>query len=216
VAERLPLGIPGVSRRQGDFAFAAVVAFYDVDGKLVSAPHLCVIGAGAPPQHLRAVEEFLHGRELDAECSAQTVAHPHATLRAAGRRLRQHRLSLQPRRRAHRARPAVGGGMSAARPIGFRVNGRAVEVTVEPRLYLANCMRMHLDLTGPHLGCEHGVCGTSRGSRSAPLPGAGGAGARRRDRNGLQARRAARSWRRCGSLSAGTTRFNAASARRET
>ena len=41
----------------------------------------------------------------------------------------------------------------------FEVNGRDVEVVVEPRLTLADCLRHHLRLTGTHVGCEHGVCG---------------------------------------------------------
>ena len=41
----------------------------------------------------------------------------------------------------------------------FKVNGRQVEVEVEPRLTLADCLRHHLRLTGTHVGCEHGVCG---------------------------------------------------------
>src|SRR6201990_118161 len=43
--------------------------------------------------------------------------------------------------------------------VRFRVNGREVEVEVEPRLTLADCLRHELKLTGTHLGCEHGVCG---------------------------------------------------------
>jgi aerobic-type carbon monoxide dehydrogenase small subunit (CoxS/CutS family) len=45
------------------------------------------------------------------------------------------------------------------RSVRFEVNGRAVEVEVEPRLTLADCLRQELRLTGTHLGCEHGVCG---------------------------------------------------------
>jgi aerobic-type carbon monoxide dehydrogenase small subunit (CoxS/CutS family) len=41
----------------------------------------------------------------------------------------------------------------------FKVNGKPVEVEVEPRLTLADCLRHHLRLTGTHVGCEHGVCG---------------------------------------------------------
>jgi carbon-monoxide dehydrogenase small subunit len=44
-------------------------------------------------------------------------------------------------------------------PVRFEVNGRAVEVEVEPRLTLADCLRDALRLTGTHVGCEHGVCG---------------------------------------------------------
>jgi carbon-monoxide dehydrogenase small subunit len=43
--------------------------------------------------------------------------------------------------------------------VRFRVNGQEVEVEVEPRLTLADCLRHHLRLTGTHVGCEHGVCG---------------------------------------------------------
>jgi carbon-monoxide dehydrogenase small subunit len=39
------------------------------------------------------------------------------------------------------------------------VNGRAIRAEVEPRIHLADFLRDHLDHTGTHLGCEHGVCG---------------------------------------------------------
>lgn len=44
-------------------------------------------------------------------------------------------------------------------PVGFTVNGKPVEVNVEPRTSLADCLRHVLRLTGTHVGCEHGVCG---------------------------------------------------------
>jgi carbon-monoxide dehydrogenase small subunit len=43
--------------------------------------------------------------------------------------------------------------------IGLTVNARPVEASVEPRTHLADFLRDGLDLTGTHLGCEHGVCG---------------------------------------------------------
>jgi carbon-monoxide dehydrogenase small subunit len=43
--------------------------------------------------------------------------------------------------------------------IGLTVNARAVKVVVEPRTHLADFLRENLNLTGTHLGCEHGVCG---------------------------------------------------------
>ena len=43
--------------------------------------------------------------------------------------------------------------------IGLTVNARAVKAVVEPRTHLADFLRDHLNLTGTHLGCEHGVCG---------------------------------------------------------
>ena len=39
------------------------------------------------------------------------------------------------------------------------VNGKAVEGVVEPRMTLVDFLRERLDLTGSHVGCEHGVCG---------------------------------------------------------
>jgi len=43
--------------------------------------------------------------------------------------------------------------------ISVEVNGRAHRATVEPRLTLADFLRERCQLTGTHLGCEHGVCG---------------------------------------------------------
>ena len=45
------------------------------------------------------------------------------------------------------------------RAIRVVVNGRVHERTVEVRKTLADFLRDDLDLTGTHLGCEHGVCG---------------------------------------------------------
>jgi carbon-monoxide dehydrogenase small subunit len=43
--------------------------------------------------------------------------------------------------------------------IELHVNRRAVRISAEPRTNLADFVREKLDLTGTHLGCEHGVCG---------------------------------------------------------
>jgi carbon-monoxide dehydrogenase small subunit len=39
------------------------------------------------------------------------------------------------------------------------VNGVTYERDVEPRLLLSDFIRQDLELTGTHVGCEHGVCG---------------------------------------------------------
>ena len=49
--------------------------------------------------------------------------------------------------------------MSGRRTIRITVNGTPLEREVEPRRLLADFLREDLDLTGTHLGCEHGVCG---------------------------------------------------------
>lgn len=49
--------------------------------------------------------------------------------------------------------------MTTMHPITVTVNGRRHELEVEGRLTLADMLRHRLQLTGTHLGCEHGVCG---------------------------------------------------------
>jgi carbon-monoxide dehydrogenase small subunit len=45
------------------------------------------------------------------------------------------------------------------RTITVKVNGVEHEAQVEVRLTLADFLRHQLELTGTHVGCEHGVCG---------------------------------------------------------
>lgn len=40
-----------------------------------------------------------------------------------------------------------------------RINGEEITRSAEPRLLLSDFLRAVLDLTGTHVGCEHGVCG---------------------------------------------------------
>jgi carbon-monoxide dehydrogenase small subunit len=44
--------------------------------------------------------------------------------------------------------------------ITLDINGRRHAVDVEPRRTLADAIREDCGLTGTHLGCEHGVCGS--------------------------------------------------------
>jgi len=44
--------------------------------------------------------------------------------------------------------------------ITVTVNGESYERSVEPRLLLSDFLRHELSLTGTHVGCEHGICGT--------------------------------------------------------
>jgi carbon-monoxide dehydrogenase small subunit len=43
--------------------------------------------------------------------------------------------------------------------ISLTVNGEAVSARISPRTNLVDFLRVQLDLTGSHVGCEHGVCG---------------------------------------------------------
>jgi aerobic-type carbon monoxide dehydrogenase small subunit (CoxS/CutS family) len=49
--------------------------------------------------------------------------------------------------------------MAKAVSVSFVINGSPVTASVEPRLTLADFLRNVVNLTGTHLGCEHGVCG---------------------------------------------------------
>ncbi len=49
--------------------------------------------------------------------------------------------------------------MPDRREITVTVNGESYTREVETRLTLADFIRHSIDLTGTHLGCEHGVCG---------------------------------------------------------
>jgi carbon-monoxide dehydrogenase small subunit len=44
-------------------------------------------------------------------------------------------------------------------PTRLTVNGKSYARVVDARLTLADFLRHELNLTGTHLGCEHGVCG---------------------------------------------------------
>ncbi len=50
--------------------------------------------------------------------------------------------------------------MAGKHAIEMTINGRKFEALVEPRLSLADFLRDDLGLTGTHLGCEQGICGS--------------------------------------------------------
>jgi carbon-monoxide dehydrogenase small subunit len=45
------------------------------------------------------------------------------------------------------------------REVEIEINGSVFRRTVEPRLLLSDFIRHEANLTGTHVGCEHGVCG---------------------------------------------------------
>ncbi len=49
--------------------------------------------------------------------------------------------------------------MDNFRTVRIVVNGQPYEHQIEPRLLLSDFLRHELQLTGTHVGCEHGVCG---------------------------------------------------------
>jgi aerobic-type carbon monoxide dehydrogenase small subunit (CoxS/CutS family) len=45
------------------------------------------------------------------------------------------------------------------RDVAIEINGTIYERSVEPRMLLSDFIRHEANLTGTHVGCEHGVCG---------------------------------------------------------
>lgn len=43
--------------------------------------------------------------------------------------------------------------------VSITVNGKTYQRNIDPRLLLSDFLRHELELTGTHVGCEHGVCG---------------------------------------------------------
>jgi carbon-monoxide dehydrogenase small subunit len=50
--------------------------------------------------------------------------------------------------------------MSATADLDITVNGEHFQSQVPARLMLSDYLREKLNLTGTHLGCEHGICGS--------------------------------------------------------
>jgi aerobic-type carbon monoxide dehydrogenase small subunit (CoxS/CutS family) len=58
-----------------------------------------------------------------------------------------------------RPRASLEVDADATARISVTVNGRLTSIEVAPRLLLSDLLRHELELTGTHVGCEHGVCG---------------------------------------------------------
>ncbi|HEY4048148.1 MAG TPA: 2Fe-2S iron-sulfur cluster-binding protein [Acidobacteriaceae bacterium] len=49
--------------------------------------------------------------------------------------------------------------IEGAIPVNLRVNGKQLDVQVDPRTTLLDCLRENASLTGTKKGCDHGQCG---------------------------------------------------------
>lgn len=49
--------------------------------------------------------------------------------------------------------------MNGLYELAVTINGKNYQRAVDPRLLLSDFLRHELNLTGTHVGCEHGVCG---------------------------------------------------------
>ena len=50
--------------------------------------------------------------------------------------------------------------MTKMEKVSLSVNGEICEREIEPRILLSDFIRHELGLTGTHVGCEHGICGS--------------------------------------------------------
>jgi aerobic carbon-monoxide dehydrogenase small subunit len=75
-------------------------------------------------------------------------------------RLFERRAAIQARQQPSSSpRGEQEADMPSRIPIQVTVNQQHHEALVEPRRLLADFLRDDLELTGTHVGCEHGVCG---------------------------------------------------------
>lgn len=170
-------GFEELARRDGDFALvlAAVVVWRDANHMITDA-RVALGGVASTPIRSDAAETALIGSngsdayvvaatEAAASCSPTTDIHSTAEHRRAlvkvlvGRALANtddHSLSAGPG--THPAHPSLATVSPGGRSV--LVNGRVEGLgDVPDRRLLADWLRDGLELTGTHLGCEHGVCG---------------------------------------------------------
>jgi xanthine dehydrogenase YagT iron-sulfur-binding subunit len=54
---------------------------------------------------------------------------------------------------------AAAEAMEGAIPVSLRVNGKQLDLQIDPRASLLDCLRETISLTGTKKGCDHGQCG---------------------------------------------------------
>jgi xanthine dehydrogenase YagT iron-sulfur-binding subunit len=57
------------------------------------------------------------------------------------------------------ATATVGETIEGAIPVSLRVNGKQLDLEIDPRTTLLDCLRETISLTGTKKGCDHGQCG---------------------------------------------------------
>ena len=175
ISVELPAGRKGsahffheFARRHGDYAIAGLAAQAIIDGGLFADLRLAFFAVGDRPLLASAAQRpdrrRHHPRRVVGR-SGGTWRGTRSPGRPAGVR-RDAPASRQGADAALRGRVAWPsrsrcGGDCVTGPvsISLEVNGERVEAHVLPRLNLADFLREHLQLTGTHVGCEHGVCG---------------------------------------------------------
>ena len=174
---RIPVPAPGtgyayakLKRKVGDFATAAAAVTLRMKGEHRPGRRDRAHQRRPPALKARAAEESLRGKALNdatiAEAArlAMSICDPVEDQRGdaeyktamAGemtqRALRTARSRATPDRRR-------GDDMAKKQAVSFKLNGKPVDVLVEPRELLIHSLREKLQHTGPHIGCETSHCG---------------------------------------------------------
>ena len=157
-------GFAEVARRHGDFALAGCAALLWRDGQgRVAGARIGFFGVGSTPVRGGGRRRAAGRSRADAGAVAGGGAGGRGGAVSRRGPARDGRLSPAGRGGAggahadRRARAVREPGMK--RPVRLVVNGQARAGAAEPRTSLADFLRDDLDLTGTHVGCEHGVCG---------------------------------------------------------
>ena len=151
-----------VARRHGDFAVVGLAASLTLSDGAISDARLAFAGLSDVPVRAFAAEDLLAGERPSDELfdAAARRATENIDLRptCTGRRT-----TGEGRGRLRAPRPASGRGQrrreGLTMDITLRINGVTRTGSPEPRKTLADFLRDDLNLTGTHIGCEHGVCG---------------------------------------------------------
>ncbi len=145
VEVRFPTARPGtgisfqeVARRHGDFAIVGLAASLTLSDGAISDARLAFAGVSDVPVRAAEAENLLVGERPSAELFDE-----------AARRATD---DVDP--------PADLHGTSEYRKkVAATLVRRGLQASAEPRRTLADFLREDLNLTGTHVGCEHGVCG---------------------------------------------------------
>jgi len=173
-AGRVEWGFEELARRAGDYAtvLVASVVWRDETGTVVDA-RIALGGVGPVAVRCHVAEEALVGSPGDAAAAAAAAtvaagsAQPADDVHATGE-YRTEMVSLLVRRalttardhhvEPHAAHPALTTVSPGTGTVVVNGTVRSLEGVPHRRL-LADWLRDDEDLTGTHLGCEHGVCG---------------------------------------------------------
>ena len=153
-----------ISRRHGDFAIVGLAVSLVLSGGVISDARLAFAGLSDMPVRATAAEDLLVGERPSTELfdeaarRATSDVDPPADLHGSSD-YRKTVAAVMVRRGLRAAAGQRPREAVTTVDITLRVNGATCTGSPEARKTLADFLRDDLNLTGTHVGCEHGVCG---------------------------------------------------------